>query len=108
MTKKKRAHFAENLTFSHLFQYSHIGVVAEFPIKGKWNEEFFHNSNPVVLELGCGKGEYTVNLALRYPERNFIGMDIKPELSLYQVARCLYCQAKSCGLYLDGAKIANR
>ena len=44
---------------------------------GHWREEYFHNSNPIVLELGCGKGEYTVELAMRYPEKNFIGVDIK-------------------------------
>jgi tRNA (guanine-N7-)-methyltransferase len=77
VTKKKLAHFAENLTFNHLFQYSHLGVVAGFPMKGKWHGDFFNNRNPITVELGCGKGEYTVNLALRYPGRNFIGMDIK-------------------------------
>lgn len=46
-------------------------------LKGKWAEKFFQNNNPITLELGCGKGEYTVNLARRYPERNFIGVDIK-------------------------------
>jgi len=46
-------------------------------LKGKWNKEFFKNNNPIVLELGCGKGEYTVGLAQRYPEKNFVGVDIK-------------------------------
>jgi tRNA (guanine-N7-)-methyltransferase len=46
-------------------------------MKGKWNELFFGNSHPIVVELGCGKGEYTVGLAKRYPEKNFIGIDIK-------------------------------
>lgn len=46
-------------------------------MKGKWNEVFFKNENPIVLELGCGKGEYTVNLSKRYPDKNFIGVDIK-------------------------------
>ena len=77
MTKKKLLHFAENLTFKHLFQCPHQGLLPDFPLKGKWNEAFFHNDNPVVLELGCGKGEYTVNLAINHPEKNFIGMDIK-------------------------------
>ena len=48
-----------------------------FTIRGRWREEVFGNSNPIVLELGCGKGEYTVGLAKRYPEKNFIGIDIK-------------------------------
>lgn len=48
-----------------------------FPYKGKWNSEFFHNDNPIVLELGCGKGEYTVGLARKFPDKNFIGIDIK-------------------------------
>lgn len=46
-------------------------------MKGKWREEYFHNDNPIVLELGCGKGEYTVGLGEKYPEKNFIGIDIK-------------------------------
>jgi tRNA (guanine-N7-)-methyltransferase len=48
-----------------------------FAMKGQWNSDFFHNDNPIVLELGCGRGEYTVGLARRYPEKNFIGVDIK-------------------------------
>ena len=77
MAKKKLLHFAENLTFKHLFQYPHQGLLPYFPLKGKWHINYFQNNNPVTLELGCGKGEYTVNLALKYPEKNFIGMDIK-------------------------------
>ena len=48
-----------------------------FPLKGRWHEEFFKNTNPIVLELGCGRGEYTIGLARRFPEKNFIGIDIK-------------------------------
>ena len=48
-----------------------------FPLKGKWHEEFFKNGNPIVLELGCGRGEYTIGLARRFPDKNFIGVDIK-------------------------------
>jgi len=77
LAKKKILHFAENLTFKHLFQHPHQDLLADFPLKGKWHADYFHNDNPVTLELGCGKGEYTVNLALNHTDRNFIGMDIK-------------------------------
>ena len=46
-------------------------------MQGKWGKQFFKNENPIVLELGCGKGEYAVGLAKRYPQKNFIGIDIK-------------------------------
>jgi len=77
VAKKKLLHFAENLTFKHLFQYPNQGLLSDFPLKGKWHTGYFQNDNPATLELGCGKGEYTVNLALNHPERNFIGIDIK-------------------------------
>jgi tRNA (guanine-N7-)-methyltransferase len=77
VVKKKLAHFAENLTFKQLFQYPHLGLAAEFPLKGKWHTDYFHDNKPITLELGCGKGEYTVSLASLYPGRNFIGIDIK-------------------------------
>jgi len=75
--KKKLIHFKENLTFPFLFQYRYHELGNGFPLKGCWKEKFFQNSNPVILELGCGKGEYTVGLAKAHPEKNFIGMDIK-------------------------------
>lgn len=77
MVKKKIAHFAENLTFSHLFQNPYPDFNTEFTLKNKWNKDYFPEEQPITLELGCGKGEYTVNLAVMYPWRNFIGMDIK-------------------------------
>lgn len=76
MPKKKHARFAENLTFPHLFQLSFDDVQHGFEMRGKW-AEFFGNDNPIILELGCGKGEYIVALSARYPEKNFIGIDIK-------------------------------
>ena len=78
MGKNKLAKFAELETFHHVFQVP-SGVLFSgegFEWKGKWNEMFFKNNNPIVLELGCGKGEYTVELAQRFPDKNF-GVDIK-------------------------------
>lgn len=78
MAKNKLAKFAEMETLENVFQPKHAEVFrTEYPLKGKWNEEVFHNSNPIILEIGCGKGEYTVELAKLYPEKNFIGLDIK-------------------------------
>ncbi len=77
MSKKKLIHFKENLSFPFLFQCRYHELNTPFPLQGCWNEKFFANSNPIVLELGCGKGEYTVGLAKAYPDKNFIGMDIK-------------------------------
>ncbi|MBK9291334.1 MAG: tRNA (guanosine(46)-N7)-methyltransferase TrmB [Bacteroidetes bacterium] len=77
-SKNKLQRFAENATFPHLFQHSFEELQQmQFPLKGRWHESFFRNQNPIVLELGCGKGEYTVGLAEYYPQKNFIGMDIK-------------------------------
>ncbi|MFU8843089.1 MAG: tRNA (guanosine(46)-N7)-methyltransferase TrmB [Bacteroidales bacterium] len=75
--KKKLQHFAENATFPHLFQLSYDELITGFHLKGKWRSMYFRNNHPVVVELGCGKGEYTVHLAARYPEKNFIGIDRK-------------------------------
>ncbi len=78
MGKNKLARFEENTTFPNLFQVSYEFLQQnEFPLRGKWHSDFFRNDNPIVLELGCGKGEYTVNLAKKYPNKNFIGVDIK-------------------------------
>jgi len=77
MGKGKLAKFAEMETFSNVFQYPYARLQQEgFPLKGKW-ENFFTNQHPIVLELGCGKGEYTVALARLFPQMNFIGIDIK-------------------------------
>ncbi len=79
MGKNKLAKFSEMDAFPHVFQYTFSALQEThepFPLKGKWNT-FFGNDNPIVLELGCGKGEYTVALAELYPEKNFIGVDIK-------------------------------
>ena len=70
--------FADMETFQCVFQYPFAVLKEEgFPLRGKWNESYFHNSNPIVLELGCGKGEYAVGLGKRFPDKNYIGVDIK-------------------------------
>lgn len=73
------AKFADLETFPHVFQVKaqEVRQDLQFEMQGKWNEMFFGNNNPIVLELGCGKGEYTVSLARLFPEKNFIGVDIK-------------------------------
>ena len=78
MGKGKLAKFAEMETFKNVFQYP-FSVISDVPfeMKGHWREQYFHNDNPIVLELGCGRGEYTVGLARLYPDMNFIGVDIK-------------------------------
>lgn len=78
MGKNKLKKFSEMETIDFVFQYPFSRLQEEkFPLKGRWRQEFFHNDNPIVLELGCGKGEYAVGLARRFPEKNFIGLDIK-------------------------------
>ena len=76
MSKRKLQRFRENETFPHLFQPKLFPPVDHF-LKGKWHTDFFRNQNPIVLELGCGRGEYTVTLAEKFPEKNFIGVDWK-------------------------------
>jgi tRNA (guanine-N7-)-methyltransferase len=75
--KKKLIHFAENLTFPFLFQPHYQALNEGFIMKGSWKSSFFRNFHKITIELGCGKGEYTIALAQRYPDRNFIGVDIK-------------------------------
>lgn len=77
MGKNKLSKFADMETYSHVFQYRFEELKANgFPLKGEWNR-YFGNENPIVLELGCGKGEYTVGLARMYHNKNIIGIDIK-------------------------------
>lgn len=78
MGKGKLKKFKENETFSCLVQPDTGQVLGkDHPLKGQWRQQMFRNEHPIVLELGCGKGEYTIALAERFPEKNFIGIDIK-------------------------------
>lgn len=75
-SKNKLKRFKENESFSNVIQPTRVQVEEGFSLQGKWDSHF-KNSNPIVLELGCGKGEYTIELARRNPNKNYIGIDIK-------------------------------
>jgi len=75
-SKNKLKRFRENETFANVIQPTREEVLGNFSHRGKWHS-FFKNDNPIVLELGCGKGEYTIALAQKYTQKNFIGIDIK-------------------------------
>lgn len=78
MSKGKLQKFADMRTYDNVFEWPYGRATAEpFPIKGSWRDDYFHNDRPIVLELGCGRGEYTVGMARRFPQKNFIGVDIK-------------------------------
>ena len=78
MGKDKIRRFEENATFRCVVQPEFEEIFSkDYRLKGRWREDFFGNPNPIVLELGCGRGEYTVSLAERFSDRNFIGVDIK-------------------------------
>ena len=77
-SKNKLKRFKENETFSNVIQPTRQEVFDDtLKLKGNWSNSFFKNEQPIVLELGCGKGEYSVNLAKMFPEKNFLGIDIK-------------------------------
>lgn len=78
MAKNKLRRFSEMKDMPHVFEPGMDQILSDTnPYKGKWQSELFKNNHPIVLELGCGKGEYTVGLAKKYPDINFIGIDIK-------------------------------
>lgn len=78
MGKGKLAKFADMARMEHVFEFPYDYATAnECPLRGCWHDEVFHNQNPIVLELGCGRGEYTVGLARTNPDVNYIGVDIK-------------------------------
>jgi len=76
--KKKLSRFKELGTLERVFEPPYEEVFQkDFRLKGKWRGEVFQNYSPLILELGCGKGEYTVGLARDHPENNYMGLDIK-------------------------------
>jgi len=75
--KNKLERFAETGTFKNFVQLPYYNLTEDFHLKNKWSSDFFGNNHPLFLELGCGKGEYTVGLSRMYPENNYIGIDIK-------------------------------
>lgn len=78
MGKNKLQKFADMATYPHVFEYPYsVADNISFEMKGNWNKEFFKNNHPIVLELGCGRGEYTVGLGKMFPDKNFIAVDIK-------------------------------
>ena len=78
MAKNKLRRFSEMKEWSNVFEPTLDEKYKEpFPLKGKWNQDFFKNDNPIVLELGCGKGEYSIGMADHFPNKNFVGVDIK-------------------------------
>lgn len=78
MGKNKLQKFADMASYPHVFEYPYsVAENVPFTMKGNWHRDFFGNDHPIVLELGCGRGEYTVGLGKMFPDKNFIGIDIK-------------------------------
>ncbi|MDL1913497.1 MAG: tRNA (guanosine(46)-N7)-methyltransferase TrmB [Bergeyella sp.] len=77
MGKNKLRRFQENRCLSNVIQPTRQEVLSGFQLKGRWRDKFFGNTRPIILELGCGKGEYVVGMGKVFPEKNFIGLDIK-------------------------------
>ena len=77
LAKNKLRKFSHMAEYSNVFQPTFEELDSGFSLKGKWKSEVFQNDKPLVVELGCGKGEYSVGLAQKYPEKNFLGVDVK-------------------------------
>ena len=99
MGKGKLAKFADMAANPLVVEqpFNTIKEAPPFELKGHWGDSFFHNANPIVLELGCGRGEYTVGLARKYPDKNFIGVDIKGARMWTGAQDALNCGMKNVG-----------
>ena len=96
MAKQKLQRFAQNKTFQHVFEPTmEEAFNKDYQLKGKWRSKVFKNDNPIVLELGCGKGEYSVGLAKKYPNKNCIGIDIKGARIWYGAKESLDLEMKN-------------
>lgn len=95
MGKNKIARFEENKILPNVIQPTRAEALEGFHLKGKWHQEVFRNSNPIVLELGCGKGEYSVGLAKAFPDKNFIGIDIKGARFWFGAKEAVECNLKN-------------
>lgn len=109
MGKGKLAKFADMERYENVFQYPYSVIDnVPFDMKGCWGERYFHNSNPIVLELGCGKGEYTVALARLFPAMNFIGVDIKGARMWTGATQALKEQLKNVAFLRTNIEIIDR
>lgn len=109
MGKGKLAKFADMASYPHVFEcpYSVISDIS-FDLKGKWGESFFGNDRPIVLELGCGRGEYTVGLGKLFPEKNFIGVDIKGARMWSGATEALQAEMKNVAFLRTNIEVIDR
>lgn len=109
MGKGKLAKFADMERYENVFQYPYSVIDnVPFKMKGCWGEQYFHNNNPIVLELGCGKGEYTVALARLFPTVNFVGVDIKGARMWTGATQALKEQLKNVAFLRTNIEIIDR
>ena len=109
MSNGKLAKFADMERYENVFQYPY-SVVEQVPfdMKGHWHEQYFKNDNPIVLELGCGRGEYTVELARMFPNINFIGVDIKGARMWFGATQALNENLKNVAFLRTNIEIIDR
>ncbi len=109
MGKNKLAKFDEMERFENVIQVPYKKLLEEnFNLKGNWAGDYFKNENPVILELGCGKGEYTVKLAEKNPDKNYIGVDIKGARMHVGAKQALAKKLKNVAFLRTNIEIINR